>query len=57
MATTGMDETLPAGDSLPLDYSAEAEVNVIMEDCETSSPESEFWEEYLADFLIVRVCD
>jgi hypothetical protein len=57
MATTGMDETLPAGYSLPLDYSAEAEVNVIMEDCETSSPESEFWEEYLADFLIVRVCD
>lgn len=50
MAPPGMNEILPAGDLLPLPYSAGAEANVIMKDCETSSLESEYWEEYLADF-------
>lgn len=40
----------PEGGSLPLYYFAGAETNVSMEDCGSSSTESEYWAEYLAEF-------
>ncbi|KAH6667333.1 hypothetical protein B0J14DRAFT_659313 [Halenospora varia] len=46
--TTTMD-IAPEGGSLPLYYFAGAETNVSMEDCGSSSTESECWAEYLAD--------
>jgi len=39
----------PEGDSLPLYHFAEAESDVSMEDCGSSSTESESWAEYLAE--------
>ncbi len=40
----------PEGGSLPLYYFAGAETNVSMGDCGSSSTESEYWAEYLAEF-------
>lgn len=39
----------PEGDSLPLYHFAEAETDVSLEDCGSSSTESESWAEYLAE--------
>jgi hypothetical protein len=50
LGKTTTKDIAPEGDLLPLYCFAEAETNVSMEDCGSSSTESEYWAEYLTDF-------
>jgi hypothetical protein len=50
LGKTTTKDIAPEGDLLPLYCFAEAETNFSMEDCGSSSTESEYWAEYLTEF-------